>query len=143
MLSVIIETLNSERPLACTLSGLVPAVVEGLLRRVTVIDHGSGDGTALVAEGAGCAFHGLAERDVALNGIRTDWVLFLKPVRCRRRAGGRPCAAIWKAGEARPVSRCPKKAGLEISGKYLAAGRRLMPGFWSGLIWCSRFFWKA
>ncbi len=41
MLSVIIETLNSERPLACTLSGLVPAVVEGLLRRVTVIDHGS------------------------------------------------------------------------------------------------------
>ncbi|AIJ93500.1 hypothetical protein [Brucella abortus] len=79
MLSVIIETLNSERPLACTLSGLVPAVVEGLLRRVTVIDHGSGDGTVLVAEGAGCAFHGLAERDVALNGIRTDWVLFLKP----------------------------------------------------------------
>lgn len=109
MLSVIIETLNSERPLACTLSGLVPAVVEGLLRRVTVIDHGSGDGTALVAEGAGCAFHGLAERDVALNGIRTDWVLFLKPGAMPQEGWGRPCAAIWKAG--RP-------------GPFLAARRR-------------------
>ncbi|HCH73430.1 MAG TPA: glycosyl transferase, partial [Ochrobactrum sp.] len=45
MLSVVIETLNSERALAHTLSALGPAVVEGLLRRVSVMDKGkSGEG---------------------------------------------------------------------------------------------------
>ncbi|WP_114214054.1 glycosyl transferase [Ochrobactrum sp. 3-3] len=79
MLSVVIETLNSEKALAHTLSALVPAVVEGLLRRVSVIDRGSSDETALVALGAGCAFH--AERDIktALDEIRTPWVLLLRP----------------------------------------------------------------
>lgn len=79
MLSVVIETRNSERALANTLAALVPAVVEGLLRRVSVIDRGSSDETALVASGAGCAVY--AERDIeaALNEIRTPWILLLKP----------------------------------------------------------------
>jgi glycosyltransferase involved in cell wall biosynthesis len=79
MLSVVIETLNSERPLAHTLSALVPAVVEGLLRRVTVIDRGSSDETALVALGAGCAFYAEMDIEAALDEIRTPWVLLLKP----------------------------------------------------------------
>ncbi len=79
MLSVVISTLNSERALAHTLSALVPAVVEGLLRRVTVIDQGSSDETALVALGAGCAFYAEMDIETALDEIRTPWVLFLKP----------------------------------------------------------------
>ncbi|MFQ0813948.1 glycosyl transferase [Brucella anthropi] len=79
MLSVIIETLNSERALARTLAALVPAVVDGLLRRVTVIDRGSSDETALVALGAGCAFHAETDIEAALDEIRTPWVLILKP----------------------------------------------------------------
>ncbi len=79
MLSVVIETLNSERALAHTLSALVPAVVEGLLRRVTVIDRGSSDETALVALGAGCAFYAEMDIETALDEIRTPWVLLLKP----------------------------------------------------------------
>lgn len=79
MLSVIVETLNSERALAHTLSALVPAVVDGLLRRVTVIDRGSSDETALVALGAGCAFYAEMDIEAALDEIRTPWVLILKP----------------------------------------------------------------
>ncbi len=79
MLSALIETLNSERPLAHTLSALVPAVVDGLLRRVYVIDRGSSDETALVAQGAGCSLYGKAEIGAALDEIRTPWVLILKP----------------------------------------------------------------
>ncbi|WP_280991639.1 glycosyl transferase [Ochrobactrum sp. 19YEA23] len=79
MLSVIIETLNSEKPLAHTLSALVPAVVEGLVRRVLVIDEGSSDETALVAIGAGCSFSDGADIEAALGEIRTPWVLILAP----------------------------------------------------------------
>ena len=79
MLSVLIETHNAERPLAFTLSALVPAVVEGLLRRVVVIDRGSTDETALVAVGAGCSYYSETDIDVALAELRTPWVFFLKP----------------------------------------------------------------
>ena len=79
MLSVVIETQNSERALAHTLSALVPAVVEGLLRRVTVIDRGSSDETALVALGAGCSFYAEMDIETALDEIRTPWVLLLNP----------------------------------------------------------------
>ncbi|WP_343314758.1 glycosyltransferase family 2 protein [Brucella sp. BE17] len=79
MLTVVIPTLNSEKPLAHTLAFLVPAVVEGLLRRVVVVDGGSGDDTRLVAEGAGCTLYRSAEIMVALREIRTPWVLLLCP----------------------------------------------------------------
>ncbi|GAA5540107.1 glycosyl transferase [Ochrobactrum soli] len=79
MLSVIIETQNSEKPLTHTLSALVPAVVEGLVRRVLVIDKGSSDETALVAIGAGCSFSDGADKAAALSEIRTPWVLVLAP----------------------------------------------------------------
>lgn len=79
MLTVLIETLDSEKPLARTLAALVPAVVEGLLRRVTVIDRGSSDQTTLVATGAGCSLYESAQMQAALADIRTAWVLLLEP----------------------------------------------------------------
>jgi glycosyltransferase involved in cell wall biosynthesis len=79
MLSVLILTRNSEKLLANTLSVLVPAVVEGLLRRVVVVDQGSTDETRLVAEGAGCALYSEDELTEALGALRTDWLLVLQP----------------------------------------------------------------
>ncbi len=38
MISVIIPTLNAEERLAACLTALVPAVVEGLIREVTLVD---------------------------------------------------------------------------------------------------------
>jgi len=79
MLSVLIITQNSEKRLAHTLSALVPAVVDGLLRRVIVVDQGSSDETRLVAEGAGCALYGGDELSVALGTVRTQWLMILQP----------------------------------------------------------------
>ena len=79
MLSVLIVTQNSEKLLAHSLSALVPAVVDGLLRRVVVIDQGSMDETRLVAEGAGCALHNEDDLSNAIGSLRTQWLLFLQP----------------------------------------------------------------
>ncbi|MFC4626018.1 glycosyl transferase [Daeguia caeni] len=79
MLAVIFPTDNSERLLAHSLATLVPAVVDGLVRRVAVIDSGSTDDTALVAEGAGCSFHPAAEIECAVTGLNAPWLLILQP----------------------------------------------------------------
>ncbi|MEO1206931.1 MAG: TIGR04283 family arsenosugar biosynthesis glycosyltransferase [Pseudomonadota bacterium] len=53
MISVLVPTLDSETTLAATLSALVPAVVEGLVREVIIIDGGSHDRTLRIAEQSG------------------------------------------------------------------------------------------
>lgn len=55
MLSVVIPTRNSEEALARTLSSLVSAAAEGVVREVIVVDDASTDGTRIVADAAGCA----------------------------------------------------------------------------------------
>lgn len=79
MISVLLVTNNSEKALAQTLAGLVPAVVDGLLRRVIVVDQGSTDDTKLVAEGAGCAFYNEDNLSEAFRELRTHWLLLLRP----------------------------------------------------------------
>ena len=56
MLSVIIPTRNSERPLVPTLAALVPGATTGLIAEVLIADGGSQDDTAAVADVAGCNF---------------------------------------------------------------------------------------
>lgn len=79
MFSVLTFTKNAEKPLAQTLSALVPAVVDGLLRRVVVVDQGSDDDTGLVAEGAGCSLYDEADLQAAFDALRTEWLLVLQP----------------------------------------------------------------
>ena len=85
MLSVVIPTKNSEEGLARTLSSLVAAAAEGVVREVVVVDHASGDGTRVVADAAGCTLvDGPADWDgcVALGlaaARRGPWVLVLPP----------------------------------------------------------------
>jgi hypothetical protein len=79
MLTVLIETHNSEEALARTLASLIGAAVEGVVREVIVCDHGSSDHTRQVADQAGCHF--LAEGGIAA-GVRQakgDWLLLLEP----------------------------------------------------------------
>jgi rSAM/selenodomain-associated transferase 2 len=82
MISVIIPTLNAESGFAAALTALVPATVEGIVREVIVIDGGSTDRTAAIADQAGATF---VERTGGrgyqmLSGARRarfQWLLFL------------------------------------------------------------------
>ena len=120
MLSVLIVTLNSEKLLANTLSALVPAVVEGLLRRVVVVDQGSTDETRLVAEGAGCALYNEDELTEALDALRTEWLLILQPGAIL--ADGWEEAVRRHMGESRGPARftLQQEARLGLLGKLFA-----------------------
>jgi rSAM/selenodomain-associated transferase 2 len=82
MISVIIPTLNAEAGLAPTLAALVPAALDGLVKEAIIVDGGSSDATARIANeagtefltrrgGRGCQLAAGAER------ARFPWLLFL------------------------------------------------------------------
>jgi rSAM/selenodomain-associated transferase 2 len=82
MISVVIPTLNSEAGLAGTLTGLVPAAVEGLIREAIVVDGGSSDRTEAIVDNAGADFvRSTAGRGTQLvagaRRARFPWLLFL------------------------------------------------------------------
>jgi hypothetical protein len=84
MLSVIIATLDSERPLVRTLAALVPGATAGLITEVVVADAGSRDDTAAVADIAGCKFLVAggplgARLHAAATAARAPWLMFLRP----------------------------------------------------------------
>lgn len=79
MLSIIIETRNNEAELAQSLSSLVSGAVEGLVRDVTVLDHGSQDGSSRVADAAGCRFSTAWDLAEVIGSARGEWLLFLEP----------------------------------------------------------------
>lgn len=54
MLTVVIATQDCEESLARTLAALVPGAADGVIGDVVVVDAGSSDGTAIVADAAGC-----------------------------------------------------------------------------------------
>lgn len=82
MISVIVPTLNAEAGLSATLSALVPAVVEGLVREVIIVDGGSSDRTLAIADQAGATvLHAGSGRGRQLaagaEAARQPWLLFL------------------------------------------------------------------
>ena len=82
MLSVVIPTLNAEAGLAATLSALVPAAVDGLVREVVIVDGGSNDSTIAIAEASGARLvRSERGRGVQLGcgaaTTRFPWLLFL------------------------------------------------------------------
>ena len=82
MISVVIPTLNAEAGLGPTLSALVPATVQGLVREVVISDGGSRDGTAKIADVAGAHFIEVpkgrgTQLAAGARKARFDWLLFL------------------------------------------------------------------
>jgi len=82
MISVVIPARNAENTLAATLSSLVPSAVDGIVRQVIVVDGGSSDRTADIAEMAGADVvvstpgrGGQLAQGAAL--ARFPWLLFL------------------------------------------------------------------
>ncbi|HEX2841983.1 TIGR04283 family arsenosugar biosynthesis glycosyltransferase [Hyphomicrobium sp.] len=82
MISVVIPTLNAEAHLAQTLSSLVPAAVEGLVREVIIADGGSTDRTLEIADGSGADIVKApmgrgAQLKAGAERARFSWLLFL------------------------------------------------------------------
>ncbi|MDX5593062.1 glycosyltransferase [Pseudovibrio sp. SPO723] len=78
-------THNSEQCLVHTLSSLVPAAAEGVLREVIVVDRGSTDATHEIADASGALWVSCAEGNVPTvelaleHARRGEWFLFLRP----------------------------------------------------------------
>ncbi|MFB2549508.1 glycosyltransferase family protein [Ensifer soli] len=79
MLTVILETRDSEGEMAQTLSVLVAGAIEGLICDVIILDHGSRDGSARVADAAGCRFLTHWDMRDVVRSARGDWLLLLEP----------------------------------------------------------------
>jgi hypothetical protein len=84
MISVVIATHDSEELLVPTLAALVPGALAGIVSDVIVADGGSTDGTAKVADVAGCRFVTSAapigaRLKAAAALARAPWLLFLQP----------------------------------------------------------------
>lgn len=82
MITVIIPTLNAEERLAQTFAALVPAVVDGLIKEVIVIDGGSTDATSDIADLAGAEFIQAprgrgSQLRAGAEMAQGDWLLFL------------------------------------------------------------------
>jgi rSAM/selenodomain-associated transferase 2 len=82
MISVVIPTLDAESHLGRTLTALVPAAVDGLVREVIIADGGSTDATAAIAEAAGATFISVERgRGQQLRAgacrAKSRWLLFL------------------------------------------------------------------
>ena len=85
MITVVIATFDCERALARTLAALVPGAIDGLVSEAIVADGGSRDGTAIVADAAGCTFMAAAEGPLgrrlktAAAKARAPFLLFIRP----------------------------------------------------------------
>jgi hypothetical protein len=79
MLTIIMECRDDEAELAQTLSALVSGAVEGVVRDVIVLDHGSRDGSSKVADAAGCRFLASWDLKDVVRSARGDWLLLLEP----------------------------------------------------------------
>ena len=82
MISVVIPALNAERHLPETLTALVPAAVDGVVREVIVVDGGSSDETRVIADLSGADIVSAApgrggQLSQGAKRARFPWLLFL------------------------------------------------------------------
>ncbi len=64
--------------LAQTLSGLVAGAVDGLVSDVIILDHGSVDGSRIVADAAGCRIYQQWNLPEVLTAARGTWLMVLE-----------------------------------------------------------------
>ena len=134
MISVVIPTLNAEADLPRTLTALVPAAVDGFVRDVVIVDGGSTDATAKVAEEAGAHFvssergrgQQLAEGARRAKG---PWLLFLH--------ADTVLQAGWEADAFELIRSVENGARPEAAGvfRYSLDDRGLRAGFLDAVVW--------
>lgn len=106
MINALIPTHNSEHRLVLTLSALVPASAEGILKEVIIADEGSSDGTEVVADASGADFvsttakSGSALAQGLKQCTRSNWILVIQP--------GAILQAGWQAEAAAFIERAER-----------------------------------
>ncbi len=145
MLTIILECRDNEAELAQTLSALVSGAVEGVVRDVIVLDHGSRDGSAKVADAAGCRFLSHWDMKDVVRSARGDWLLLLEPG-ARPLSGwvdavvdhvsidGNPARFLGSRSHRRPFFKRfgRRKAPLELG--YLVSKRQASAAARSGMV---------
>jgi hypothetical protein len=79
MLTILMETRDSEWRLAQTLAALVTGAVEGLVSDVIILDGGSRDASGQVADAAGARFLTQWEMRDVIGSARGTWLLMIEP----------------------------------------------------------------
>jgi rSAM/selenodomain-associated transferase 2 len=123
MISVIIPTLNAQSGLAATLTALVPATVDGIVREVIVVDGGSTDKTAAIADDAGTQFvtRSGGRGYQLLSGAhraRFPWLLFLHADTVLQPGWEREATALMEAVDSgkRPLTAAAFRFALDDVG---------------------------
>jgi hypothetical protein len=88
MLTVIMECKDQEAAIAQTLASLVSGAVQGLVADVILVDQGSSDDTAALADAVGCRFVENTPLAEVISTARGQWILVLEP-------GARLMASSW------------------------------------------------
>lgn len=156
MLTAIIGTYESERLLVPTLAALVPAAATGFLTSVIVADGASRDGTAEIAELAGCrvmsSVQPLGSRlKSAAEATRSPWLMFLRAgvipqvgwidaaehfIQKTEMRQGATCAAVFRP----PGPSDYIRPGLAEIADLLRAAIGVYPGADQGLLIARRFY---
>ncbi|OCW55572.1 glycosyl transferase [Hoeflea olei] len=110
MISVLIECKDQESALAVTLAALVRGAVEGLVAEVVILDRGSRDGTAQLADAAGCLFLEDPDLREVVRAARGDWLLLVEP-------GARPLLG-WTDHVGQHIAAGRQAARLSPSREY-------------------------
>jgi len=83
MISVIIPTLNAQKGLPATFAALMPALIEGMIKEVIIVDAGSQDNTLAIAQAAGAKVISAnmtgrgAQLSQGATAAKSNWLLFL------------------------------------------------------------------
>ncbi|KZL18805.1 Glycosyl transferase family 2 [Pseudovibrio axinellae] len=117
MISALIPAKNNEHQLVHTLSALVSASAEGILREVVIADENSTDGTQIVADACGANFvtstgPGISTLIAGLEQTtRSDWILVIEP--------GALLQSGWQNDATAFIERAgPAKSASNLVGMY-------------------------
>jgi glycosyltransferase involved in cell wall biosynthesis len=102
MISVVIQTLDAAQTLPATLSALVPAAVNNLVRELVIVDGGSADETLEIVDDAGARLVS-GDLPAGLAAAKGPWLLIL-PADVR-------LAPEWEAAARDHIEHHAKQAG--------------------------------